>query len=173
MNEVTRTQLEQRPIGAASDWVEAVLRAGSLATAWPLTDPDMRKDLAAAWVANHREHPILAGEDPEVIVEELTSPTPGRLVIWDAFDRSGIAYLRSEMVDVDLDAWSWVTNPNPVGADLEAVLFVDPGPLDEEGRPLEPVVPGGRPALAFMMHLVDGAWLVSAVSAPASPLPAP
>lgn len=166
MNEAACLQFDEGPLGAASEWVNAVMRAGSLSLAWQFTDSDMRKDLATAWVAANRDDPLLAGKDRDAIVEDLASLKPKRLLPWHAFDVSEIAFLRREFADVDIDTWCWATDPRPLGLDLEAALFIDAGPLDSAGQPLEPLAPGERPALAFVMHYVDGSWLVSAVSAP-------
>jgi hypothetical protein len=151
------------PIEAASAWVNAILRRGSLAVAWPLTDPDNRESLAESWVAENQDHPALAGEDLETIVEDLASLEPERLELWHYFDASTVLCFRSALANVDLDSWGWATNPRPVAIDFEAVILVDAGPLDEDNRP---TAPGPYPAIGFLMHYVEGAWLVNAVTSP-------
>jgi hypothetical protein len=171
VDEASQIRFEEGPLGAASNWVNAILRDGSLKAAWPLTDEDMREDLAASWVAVNRRHPLLLDEDPEAIAEDLATLEPTRPLLWDGFELSQVAFLRDQMAAVDLDTWCWATDPRPLGVDLEGALFIDAGPLDEVGRPLEPLRPGEHPALAFVMQYVDSSWLVSAVSVPEAPAP--
>lgn len=168
MDEAARLRFDEGPLGAASEWINAVMRSGSLSFAWQFTDSGMREDLATAWVAANEGDSLLVGKDPRAIIEDLASLQPKQPLLWHAFDVSEIAFLRREFADVDVDTWCWAMDPRPLGLDLEAALFIDAGPLDSAGQPLEPLAPGERPALAFVMHYVDEAWLVSAVSAPDS-----
>jgi hypothetical protein len=156
---------------AAAAWLNAVLRETSLALAWPVTDPDLREGLASDWVTANRGQPrVAAARDPQAVVDELVSLQRHDPQLWEEFNLWQIAEIRQTLSAVDLDRWRWVTDLRPIGVDLEAALFIDPGPLGKRGQPLRPLEPGEAPAVAFLMHYVDGSWLVSAVEAPvASP----
>lgn len=156
MDDATRVQIEG-PTGAAEEWVNAIVRYGTFAAAWPITDLDMRENLVATWVANNRNHPELIDEDPEEIVSDLASLTPKRRLLWQAFDASSIPCYRQAWSHVDLDRWCW-GKPHPAGLDIEGVVLIDATGLGGE----EPVNldPGGRDALVFLLRYVEGSWLV-------------
>lgn len=151
------------PIETAAAWMNAVLRDRSLSRAWPITAQDLRQDMVATWVEANRSNWMLANEDPEAVIEDLASDHPERQNLWRLFDTVGTIELRALWPNVDLDTWGWATDPRPLALDLEAVLLLDAGPLDENNRPL---TPGPHPAIAFLMHYADNVWRVSAVTSP-------
>lgn len=163
MTDSTAQAQMEGPTGAASAWINAILRRGSLAVAWPLTDPENREVLVTAWLLQNSDHPAVAGEDLDTLADDLASLTPDRLELWHYFDVAMVQHFRWVLANVDLDVWGWASDPRPMAVDLEGVLLVDAGPLDEHNRPL---TPGPHPAIAFVMRYVDGAWLVNAVAAP-------
>ena len=66
--------------------------------------------------------------------------------------------------DVDLRSWSWEKEPKPLALDVETIVVLDAGELDDDGRPVTAPPSEGLPGLGFVMRYSDRAWRVMAVT---------
>lgn len=142
-------------VRAAFDWFDAVVEGSDYAAAWRLSDEEYRLTRAQAWLWNNRGAPDIAGADlDEQAASIARAPSPSPL--WPEF--------ASTEVEMYQEAWAiWrqarigaVTEPMPGDPGYEVVVLTD---TDAEFGPLTGA--DDVAALVFLVHLVDGQWLVA------------
>lgn len=140
------------PVQAAFEWFDAVVQGSDYAAAWELSDDEYRLTRAQAWLWNNRAAPDIAGADLDEQAAALAR-LPSRSPLWPEF-----ADVELEMYQETWAMWARarieaVTEPVPGEPDYEVVVFIDTDPAA-----------GGAddvPALPFLVHFVDGRWLVA------------
>jgi hypothetical protein len=147
------------PQAAAVAWVAAVMDAGDLAAAWPLTDPVLRLVLAQDWVWTHRHDPEIGhARDWDAIARGLASDRPSH-PLWPRFARDVVGLWHRIWKGFSSRTWGVWDQPEVLGLDLEIVTFVETGGDDV---PLKP----GHSAFArrFAMRHTEDGWQVASVN---------
>lgn len=142
------------PVAVADSWLEAVLGHGRYDLAWLITDPVWRLVRAQAWVWNNRFVPGIQDRDRDELAEALAGP-PGSDALWESFATIEVNQYRTEWTDWNLDEMGYASRPRPVGVDYELVLFARGTEFRVYRKPTSVV------SLPFLMHFVDGHWMVA------------
>ena len=144
------------PVETAGAWLELVVVRRDLDAAWPLTDPAFRRRLVEAWATAARRHPLLAGVDRALLVEDMSAGEPAPGARWSAFADAQVREVAQRCRWVDLTGWGWATRPQVESPGYELVVLADHG---EDCVLEEPPV---LPAFGVLMHHhpVRG-WLVA------------
>jgi hypothetical protein len=127
---------------------------GDLRSAWPLTHPDLRREMAQAWVTANAKHPLLQGRDLSTLASALAEPEP-REALWSSFADTQLREFREAWSNIDLDSWGWGTDPRPISPGRELALLFDVG--GRYGIQEETTL---RPGLGVAVELTDDGWLV-------------
>jgi hypothetical protein len=139
------------PVQAAWEWLLAVVDDQDFETAWGLTAPELRRTRAHAWLAANL--PPASAE--EQIVEQLahgTAPEPLR----SRFAAAELnAYVES-FGHLDTSQMGAASRPRVIGPDAELVVLAQMGQKPKVFT--EPTLVHG---LTFLMHFVQGRWLVA------------
>ncbi|MGW7722198.1 hypothetical protein ACWGJ6_02420 [Streptomyces canus] len=123
----------------------------SLTKAWPLTDPELRRCMAQAWLHGQKDTAYRAGFDPDDVVEAFAADRPDH-PLWCVFE---------ELQLPDLLAWrpgahEWMVTAEHklIALDTE-LLYMLPRPAEGD------VVPVGTPFLPLVMrHDERAGWRV-------------
>jgi len=141
------------PVRAASEWVALVLKDGSLAEAWPLTDAGLRRQLAEAWVEANRAHPLVAGEPS--LVEALSVAEPEH-PLWPDFARTQVEEFRGTWDWYDTARYGWGSRPRLVAPGEEIAVLVETAEGGEIMAQTEP-----RHGMGFRMRHDGQRWRVA------------
>ena len=177
------------PQAAALAWVDAVMDAGDLARAWPLTDPLLRLVLVQEWLWDRRgefaglgddrgevaglgdDRDEVAGlggdrgefaglgDDRDETAAALAACPPDH-PLWERFAADRVAGWRRVWRGFGTDAWVVRGEAEVVDIDLELVTFV------EWAAAAAP--PGEAPgpfARRFLLRHTAGGWLVAGLTA--------
>ena len=144
------------PVAGAQAWLELVLLERGLAAAWPLTEPEYRRRLAAAWIAGRdRWRPADAGRSRDLLAA-LTAEEPAEEDAWLAFADAQVREFRRVCRYVDLRGSSWASVPQVESPGCELVVLAEAGEL----HGLEE--PGFLPAYGLLMrHEPAWGWRVA------------
>lgn len=148
------------PIAAAHAWLRLVLSDRDFTAAWPLTDPELRRTLARAFLDARQPPPPQSTID--MLVDALASATrPDDAALaewWDHFGETTLTAFAATWDYVDLERWGWLSWPRPVSPGLELAVIADaePGAVLDEG-------PVTVRHIAFgMRYAPEDGWLVAA-----------
>lgn len=104
-------------------FTEAVWGVQSLAKAWPLTDPVLRRCMAQAWLYGQEGHAHDAGFDPDDVVEAFAADQPEH-PLWEVFEELQLPSLLEWKPGAH--EWAVTARPNPVALDVELIYMVPP-----------------------------------------------
>ena len=143
------------PVQAAFEWFDAVVQGSDYAAAWNLSDDEYRLTRAQAWLWNNRGAPDIAGGDLDQQAAALAR-APSQSPLWQEF-----ADVELEMYQETWAMWARAqieagSEPVPGDPDYEVVVLFDTDPAVGQVTESDDV-----PALPFLVHLVDGRWLVA------------
>lgn len=135
------------PVQAAWEWLLAVVDDRDFETAWNLTAPELRRARAHAW--------LTANPAEEQNLEQLvggTAPEPLR----SRFAAAELRAYAESFGHLDTSQMGAASRPRVIGPDAELVVLAQ---LGQESKVFtEPTLVHG---LTFLMHLVQGRWLVA------------
>ncbi|KKD04081.1 hypothetical protein TN53_31640 [Streptomyces sp. WM6386] len=137
---------EHGPVAAAHSWLNLLRRKWKAAEVWKRLDDNLRLALAQDWIIANAEHPVVQGEDRDLLARALAQPKPSRELAKPMLD-GRIEALRGHYAGWDPDTWAAPGPPRRVGLDYEIVVLA---PADEstQGFPL-------------LMRRVGREWLVA------------
>lgn len=150
------------PIDVASRWTKAVLKDRDLGTAWPLMEPELRREYVRAWMEVNTSHPMMLDRDPQKLCDALVADDPTNHPLWSGFAMLLVDEFHEKWTHINPEHCGFLTSPRPIDLDRELVLYVDKGTPD-------PVVIGGAegeeaefrlPLIGFIMRHGDEGWLV-------------
>ncbi len=142
------------PVDAARRWLTDVVIRHDLRAAWGGIDPDYRLALTQAVIFLNDEHPLLAGEDRDDLVAQLSSEDPEH-PLWPSFASLLVDEFLHDFAEIDLENWT-VARPRPISPGYELVLLVREGPEATEAPEM-----GSR---GVLMHLRGDRWLAAGLS---------
>jgi hypothetical protein len=134
--------------------------------AWPKTDPNLRLCLAQAFLWANRHHVTVSAYEPEETATALAGVTFDH-DLWEAFAETQLQELYDAWAEFFSGHYGVASRPRPVGIDYELVKFVQL----EGDAPVVITEPTFVQAQVFLMHQVDGAWLVAGFGVDTPPEP--
>jgi hypothetical protein len=145
------------PLESAWCWITAVIQGGSLAEAWPATDPNLRLALAQSWIWNNRSRPPVSGWPREELARGLSAARSSH-PLWQAFADRQVEKLRSWWGNPNLDDWGATVKGSVLPSAYELIRFA---PIrTQAGRvPKPPTKADGR---LVLMCSTGEQWLLAA-----------
>lgn len=141
-------------VEAARAWVRAVMDDRDLASAWPLTDPLLRKVLAQHWILSSPPEVVGPPEGWEALADRLAACPPGH-PLWPRFAADRVARWREFWPGFSAVTWG-VRSRTDTRPGVAVVTFVEPrGKLMQ----LRPGPPLEHRRLA--VRRVDEGWLLA------------
>ena len=125
-------------VAAAKQWVRTVMDERDLASAWPLTDPPLRKVLAQHWILSSTADVVGPPEQWESMADRLAEDPPAH-PLWPRFAAERMARWREFWPGFSAVTWG-VKDVAEARPDVVVVTFVEPrGKLMQlrPGPPLE------------------------------------
>lgn len=113
------------PVEAARAWVRAAMDDKDLVTAWPLTDPPLRKVLAQHWILSHQGEDLVGAPEGWEELAEALAASPCRHPLWDRFATERLARWRQFWPGFSAVTWGVKGHELP-RPDLAVVTFVEP-----------------------------------------------
>jgi hypothetical protein len=111
------------PYAVAHQYVRAI-EDGDFLQAFYFMRPELRRELAEAWVTANGKHPALRQRDLDAVVEALARPDTDE-PLWEAFAGVTLDEIRANHTFLeDFDKWGWGSDPRPLGPDRELVILV-------------------------------------------------
>jgi hypothetical protein len=144
----------ESPIQAAFAFVSKLVGASDVAGAWELTDANFRLCAARQWLWHWRVLLRLQGVDLDEAAAELAEPNTD-YPLWAPFEQAQLASVAEFWSWVRVDHLGALSDPRPIGPDLEVVIFVD-GKYWGVVSQAPTVIPESLP---FVMRLTPSGWL--------------
>jgi WhiB family transcriptional regulator, redox-sensing transcriptional regulator len=147
--------IDEAPITALA-WVQAVLDAGDVAEAWPMTDDILRAEAVEEWIDEHLDDPGALTVDD--LAAELAQDRPAHAV-WPVYAAEQADRWRDAFppdLRANGGAWDLLARPEPVAVGVVAAVFVRTPPTRGAG----PV-----PARRLLLAASAGGWRVAEISA--------
>lgn len=148
----------------ARRWITAVMKEGDWAAAWSLTDAPFRLAQVQAWLWPQRGEPELVSESLDDVAASMCEEGPAH-PLWEDFAAVALETYERTWQEFDLGRWSVVGPPRPVSPEYEVLVY---SRQEEAIIETDETLYVARP---FLMHLIEGRWLVAHAGSNKLPVP--
>lgn len=138
---------EHGPVTALQNWLSLLRRKWKSGEVWRRLDDNLRLAFAQDWIIANDGHPVVQGEDRDLLAKALAQPKPSRELAKPLVD-GRIEVLRGQYAEWDPDTSVVYGVPRRIGLDHEIVVLAPPG---EQPSMVFP----------FLMRRVGRDWLVA------------
>lgn len=114
---------EHGPVAAAQSWLNLLRRKWKAGEVWKRLDDNLRLALAQDWLIANAGHPMVFGQDQDVLAQGLAQPGTG-LELAKTLRDSRIETLRDHYAEWNQGTWSIAGTPRRIGLDYEIVVLV-------------------------------------------------